>query len=133
MRKLLSVDYNDHRPIYEQIKEKIKDLIISGALRENDKIPSVRELASELGINPNTIQKSYKDLENDGYINSVVGKGYFVSSVKNVTENGKAEQLLTVLSKTVSELYYLGVDYNVVRDILRKIYNEKEGISNDKG
>ncbi len=133
MRKLLSVDYNDHRPIYEQIKEKIKDLIISGALRENDKIPSVRELASELGINPNTIQKSYKDLENDGYINSVVGKGYFVSSVKNVTENGKAEQLLTVLSKTVSELYYLGVDYNAVRDILRKIYNEKEGINNDKG
>ena len=65
---MIQLDFGDHRPLYEQICEKIKELIISGVLVENDKIPSVREMAAILAINPNTIQKAYKELENEGYI-----------------------------------------------------------------
>lgn len=57
---MFQLDFGDHRPLYEQIKEKFKELIISGAMTENDKIPSVRELAATLAINPNTIQKHIK-------------------------------------------------------------------------
>ena len=84
---MLHLDYGDHRPLYEQIKEKLKELIIGGILQEHDKIPSVRELAANLAINPNTIQKAYKDLENEGYIYSQKAKGSFVSPRENATEH----------------------------------------------
>ena len=60
---MIQLNYGDVSPIYEQIKQRFKDLIVKGVLKENDKIPSVRELALNLAINPNTIQKAYKELE----------------------------------------------------------------------
>ena len=65
---MISLNYRDARPIYEQIKNGLKRLIVTGALKEGDKLPSVRSLATELAINPNTIQKAYNELENEGYI-----------------------------------------------------------------
>ena len=62
---MIQIDFGDHRPLYEQICDKIKELIISGSLEENDKIPSVRELAMSIAINPNTIQKAYKQIERE--------------------------------------------------------------------
>lgn len=79
---MLQLDFGDHRPLYEQIRDKMKDLIINGILADNDKIPSVRELASTLAINPNTIQKAYKELENEGYIYSLKARGNFVTPRK---------------------------------------------------
>ena len=68
---MFSLSYNDHRPIYEQIKEKFKQLIISGAMPTDAQLPSVRDLAQQMAINPNTIQRAYKELEAEGYIYSV--------------------------------------------------------------
>lgn len=74
----------DKRPIYEQITDRFKELIVTGVLTYQDKMPSVRQLAVELSINPNTIQKSYSQLEQSGYIYSVSGKGNFVADVSNL-------------------------------------------------
>lgn len=76
---MFSLSYNDHRPIYEQIKEKFKQLIISGAMPTDAQLPSVRDLAQQMAINPNTIQRAYKELEAEGYIYSVRAKGDVLS------------------------------------------------------
>ena len=76
---VISINYRDARPIYEQVKDGFKQLIITGILPGDARMPSVRELASELTINPNTIQRAYRELELEGFIISVPGKGSFVS------------------------------------------------------
>ena len=75
---LISINFRDPRPIYEQVKSGFRELIISGVLDHNTKMPSVRELASSLAINPNTIQRAYRELEQEGFICSVPGRGSFV-------------------------------------------------------
>lgn len=72
---MISINFRDSRPIYEQVKDSLRRLIVSGALSPDEKLPSVRELASQLVINPNTIQRAYRELEHEGYIVSVPGKG----------------------------------------------------------
>lgn len=123
---MIEIDYRDKRPIYEQIKEKLKNLIISGAIKEDEKIPSVRELASETAINPNTIQKAYKELENEGYIYSIRAKGYFVSGVKDINEHNNINLLKGSLKEILNELYFLGIDYSEVLDEVDNIYKGKE-------
>ena len=76
---MLFLDYQDRRPIYEQIVEKFRLLILSGAMEPDSRMPSVRQLAMELSINPNTIQRAYTELERQGYIYSIKGKGSFVA------------------------------------------------------
>ena len=76
---MFQLNPKDHSPLYQQIKEQLKNMIISGALKSNEKIPSVRELAQMLTINPNTIQKAYKELEQEGFIYSIRAKGSFVT------------------------------------------------------
>lgn len=76
---MIVIDYQDRRPIYEQIVEKFQILILNGALEADEQMPSVRRLAVELSINPNTIQKAYSMLEQQGYIYPVKGRGNFVS------------------------------------------------------
>ena len=68
---MIFIDYNDKRPIYEQVTEKIQTLILNGVLESDSKLPSVRSLAMELSINPNTIQRAYSELEREGFIYSV--------------------------------------------------------------
>ena len=106
--RMISVNSHDSRPIYEQITENFRRLIVSGVLEPDEKLPSVRELAQRLAINPNTIQRAYRELEADGYSYSVPGKGSFVSSVRYVNEARRAE-LLSALDETVRELLFLGV------------------------
>ena len=77
---MVHLDYRDSRPIYTQITDGFKEQISTGVLQSGDKLPSVRELAAELAINPNTIQRSYRTLEVDGWISTVPGKGCFVCS-----------------------------------------------------
>jgi len=73
----LQIHYRDSRPIYEQLRDELKAMLVSGAYGAGEKLPSVRELATELAINPNTIQRTYRELENEGYIVSLPGKGSF--------------------------------------------------------
>lgn len=127
---MIRLDYGDRRPIYEQIKEKLKTLIISGALKENEKIPSVRELAVTMAINPNTIQKAYKELEGDGYIYSLRAKGYFVASVENSAFTGQIKLLLDKIGDSTRELFFLGVPKEKVMASVDNIYNGGNG--NDK-
>lgn len=123
---MIQLDLHDTRPLYEQIKEKTKDLIIKGILTENQKIPSVREAASYLAINPNTIQKAYKELENEGYLYSIRSKGYFVSSVDKVLKDKKISDLNKKLDETLNELICLKADKKQVVSIIKKYYKEDD-------
>jgi GntR family transcriptional regulator len=88
---LILIDYRDHRPIYEQVVERFKDLILKGALEANSQLPSVRNLAMELSINPNTIQRAYAELERQGYIYSIKGKGNFIAAGDLIFREKQAE------------------------------------------
>ncbi len=123
---MFQLDYSDHRPIYEQIKEKFKELIITGVLKEDDKIPSVRELAGILTINPNTIQKAYRDLETEGYIYSLRSKGSFVSPKREVVKRSDTDEILAEFSALASKIKFLGISYEELNEILIKEYNGKE-------
>ena len=129
---MFQLDFKDRRPIYEQIKEKMKFLIIGGAMKEGEKIPSVRELAVSMAINTNTIQKAYKELESDRYIYSVTAKGYFVTP-RASTDVGKNAELLAKFSDTVRELMYLGKTKNELSDIINSIYKGGTNDGNDNG
>ena len=105
---MLSLNYRDSRPIYEQVRDGLRRLIITGAIPAGDKLPSVRTLAGQLAINPNTIQRSYEALEQEGYAYSVPGKGSFAALPQDVTDKRRNE-LLRQLDAIVQELVYLGL------------------------
>jgi len=107
-KDLININYRDPRPIYEQVKDGFRQLILSGVLPTDTKLPSVRELATSLTINPNTIQRAYRELENDGYIVSVPGVGSFVSDAAQAAEEQK-KILKEKLEKLIRELRALGV------------------------
>ena len=95
---MIVLDLKDARPLYEQIVERFKHLILCGALPEDEKLPSVRNLAMELSINPNTIQKAYGELEREGFIYSVKGRGNFVSANGSLKEAKKEELKMQILA-----------------------------------
>ena len=105
---MISLNYRDSRPIYEQIKDGLRKLIVTGALRTGEKLPSVRALATQLSINPNTIQRAYNELEGEGYIYSVPGKGSFAAGNTGADE-ARRKELTEKLRELAAELKYLGV------------------------
>ena len=105
---MVHLDYRDARPIYTQIIDGFREQITAGILRPGDKLPSVRDLAAELAINPNTIQRSYRQLEMEGWIVSMQGKGCFVSGETSIRLR-EAERLLAEFDRTVSALARCGV------------------------
>lgn len=88
---MIPIDFKDARPIYEQVVERYKLLILKGVIGADEKIPSVRSLAVELSINPNTIQRAYAELERQGYIYTVKGKGNFVAESSTLLDEYKKE------------------------------------------
>lgn len=120
---MININYRDGRPIYEQVKDGICKLITAGIIKENEKLPSVRELASSLAINPNTIQRAYRELEGEGYIYSAAGKGSFAAP-SDETRSKKQSELLSALDKIISEL----LELKVSRD---EIINHIQGGSQD--
>lgn len=120
---MFCLDPTDHRPLYEQIKAKLKQLMMEGCLTENAQLPSVRELAVSLAINPNTIQKAYKDLEAEGFIYSLRGKGSFVAKL-NHNSQPRTEELLMEFSDAVQELCYLGTPQKTLQEMIKTIYQE---------
>ena len=88
---MIQLNYRDPRPIYEQVKDGIRKLAYSGVLGPDDKLPSVRELAMKLAINPNTISRAYKELEQEGFIYTVTGKGTFINQEFDLNDSRKEE------------------------------------------
>ena len=105
---MLHLDYRDVRPLYAQLTDKIRQQISGGVLVQGDKLPSVRELAVELSINPNTIQRAYAELESEGYVLSVTGKGSFVAEGDTQNTARKAE-LTGKVKPILEELRNLGM------------------------
>jgi len=106
---MLNINYRDSRPVYAQIKDELRLLIVTGAVEPGGRMPSVRELAQELAINPNTIQRAYRELESEGYIYSVPGKGSFAGERREV-DPGRRDELLRQFDEAVRELGFLGLD-----------------------
>ncbi len=115
---MISVNYRDSRPIYEQVRDNFCQLIITGIMLPTSKLPTVKELAAELSINPNAIQRAYMELENEGYVFSIPGRGCFVSGGIDVNEEKKAELIDKFLS-AASELRGLGVSQEKLIELLK--------------
>ena len=116
---MIQINYHDSRPIYEKVKDSLRQLILSGALPEGDRLPSVRELAVSLTINPNTIQRAYRELEQEGYIVSVPGKGSFVAPGGGARAARMAE-LKEKLSALAAEFEAVGVSRTEMADMLKE-------------
>ena len=116
---MVHLDYRDARPIYTQIIVSFKEQITAGILRTGDKLPSVRELALELAINPNTIQRSYRALEAEGWIVTVPGKGCFVSANASCQEQER-QKLLQAFDEACTALLSLGITREELTERIRK-------------
>ena len=121
---------NNNRPIYEQIREKFIELIINNALREGDKLPSVRELASMLTVNPNTISKAYNKLEDEGMIETLKGKGTFVRvGAKELVLAYNYEMLMNKIKDVLESAKNLNIKFNALVDLEKQVLNKLEGKS----
>ncbi len=105
---MLTLDYRDSKPIYGQIKDGLRRMIVTGALEPDEKLPSVRSMAVDLAINPNTIQRAYAELEAEGFVYSVPGKGCFAAQGREADPDRLAE-LVKRLWELTAELRYLGL------------------------
>ncbi|NLU53193.1 MAG: GntR family transcriptional regulator [Clostridiaceae bacterium] len=116
---MIVVDVRSPKPIFEQIRDNIKQLIITGALKQDEKLPSIRELSQMTSINPNTIQKAYRELESEGFIYTVPGRGNFVAPAPKNLDPKKIEELYSILKDTVTELNFLGIPAEQILDFVR--------------
>ena len=119
---MVTINYRDGRPIYEQVKDDLRRLVVTGAMQPGEKLPSVRELAVSLAINPNTIQRAYSELESEGYAASVPGKGSFAVRRERAEDDGRRLALTETLRETLRELRALGI----TTAELDAIYREEE-------
>ena len=117
MSPLIHINFRDARPIYQQVKEGFCRLILSGARPPGYKLPSVRELSTSLTINPNTIQRAYRELEQEGYTVSVPGKGSFVCDGDQAAK-ARRQELMERFRQTVREMEQLGVSRSQLIQIL---------------
>ena len=117
---MVHLDYRDARPIYSQIIDGFREQIAAGILKPGDKLPSVRDLAAELAINPNTIQRSYRQLELEGWIVSMQGKGCFVSGEMSIRQ--READRLTEFDKLILQLERCGVDR---RELIARLQKEE--------
>lgn len=118
---MITLDYRDKRPIYEQIIEQIQRLIVTEVLKEDEKIPSVRSLAIEISINPNTIQRAYMELEKDGWIYTVKGKGNFVAG-RSQWISGEKLSAIESLKREIKKAKSLGITKQEISDIIESEY-----------
>jgi len=115
---IIAIDYKSRLPIYEQLVANIKKLALTGALPPDSQLPSVRQLSSDLGINPNTVQKAYATLEQQGVIYSVPGRGSFIASDVSALRSGYVDELYGLLDQAVNQLAQAGVP---AREVVRRV------------
>ena len=125
---MVTINNRDPRPVYEQVKEGFKRLIIAGVLSADEKMPSVRELAGQLAINPNTIQRAYAALEEEGYLTAEPGKGNFAAKA-GAGDTARRDTLLAQLDATAAELIFLGM---TTEELAERVSKAKTGKGGDE-
>lgn len=119
---------NNNKPIYEQVRERFNDLVLNSGLREGDKLPSVRELASILTVNPNTISKAYSQLERDGMIETLKGKGTFVKiGAKELVLAHNYDLLLGKIKDVLVTAESLNINFDVLIDLEKQVFEKVGG------
>lgn len=124
---MFELDLRSRKPIYEQLVDKMKELIINEVLKPDEQLPSVRQLAQELTINPNTIQKAYRELELQGFIYSQKGKGSFVNQMDLAKDANKMLQVKKDLEKLILEALYLGISAAEIKALVKELDASKGG------
>ncbi len=125
------VDVRSSKPIYEQIKDQIKEGIIKGIFLPGDKLPSVRELSTMLTINPNTVSKAYQELEREKTIETLRGRGtYIVEYYQPQLDKERVDGVKKLLREVVVEAHYLGLGKEKVEEMLNQLYREFGGSGN---
>ena len=114
------VDPNSHVPVYVQIVEKIKAMVSSGRLKRGDRVPSIRSLAKDLGVNFNTVAKAYRELVRDGVLRPIRGEGYEVIGC----EGGFRKEKIEEFRKMVEDLKEAGFEFEELSEILREVYGD---------
>lgn len=122
---VILLDYKDRRPIYEQVIEKFQQMILCGALQAGEAMPSVRSLAMELSLNPNTIQRAYQELERKGYIYSIKGKGSFVSDSRDAAIS-RREEIKEELDACVEKAFAAGISVEELTGMLMQSIEERK-------
>lgn len=118
---MITLNYRDARPIYEQVKDGLRKLIVSGAVADGEKLPSVRQLAAQLAINPNTIQRAYSELEAEGWAVSVPGKGSFAVRAERPREDKRRAALERTVRDALRELRAMGLTAAELDAICREV------------
>ena len=131
---MFEIDLKNRKSIYEQVIDNVRELIILGIVKQDQKLPSVRELSKSLTINPNTVQKAFTELERLGYVYTVAGVGTFATQ-PDTTRPDKAlvDAAMSRISEEVRELFYLGLDMDEIKrrlaeavEIQDKVYKERK-------
>lgn len=122
---MLTVNFGSRTPVYQQLYDNVVRLASLGVLKSHTKLPPVRVLAAELGINPNTVSKAYKMLEADGYIYSTVGRGSFVSDKLCQDEAGKIEARQE-LKAAIKKAWKNGITKDEIEEITEQVINDRE-------
>ena len=129
---MFQLDLKSRESIYEQIISQMKELIVTGVLKEGEKLPSVRELSRILTVNPNTVQKAYRELERQGYVYTVAGLGCFAASLADIRRDETAiHQLTETLRTTLRQLTYLGFTRQEIDALLDRLFREDHQHRND--
>lgn len=121
----MQLNYRDSKPIYEQIKESIRRMIVMNVIKQDEKLPSVRVLACKYAINPNTIARAYRELEDEGYLYTQSGKGTFVADAENARQS-RAKHLKLLFDQVVTELIILETP---VEELMTRVDDAKEHLN----
>ncbi|MEG1999764.1 MAG: GntR family transcriptional regulator [Evtepia sp.] len=116
---MIHLNYRDSRPIYEQVRDGLRRLMVVGGITEGEKLPSVRTLASQLAINPNTIQRAYEELEAEGYVYTIAGKGSFAAPQSDVNQERRKE-LIRQFEESGRELLHLGMTIEELLSLIKE-------------
>ena len=126
---MFDIDLRSRDPIYQQLVDKFKQLIMNQILEPDEKLPSVRQLAEELTVNPNTIQKAYRQLEQENFIYSVKGRGSFVQVLESHVANEKLEDIRTDFEQLVKEALFLGVEETTLIEWIQSVTKKQKEVS----
>lgn len=129
---MIQIDPRSSTAIYEQIIQQMKELCLKGVIKPGEKLPSVRELSTMIIANPNTVSKAYKELEREGIIETLRGRGTYVSeNARKTLDEGKMEMIKEQLKPLIIDAVYAGVDIEIIHRWIEEISIEMRGISND--
>jgi GntR family transcriptional regulator len=121
----ITVDLRSRTPIYEQIINSVKELALAGIFKPDEQIPPIRQLTQQLGINPNTIQKAYAELERQGVIYTLAGRGAFISGDTEKLADTKRKEILNEIKNSVSEAKKYFIPIETIEKIVNETYNDK--------